>query len=73
MNDTKLPSHCEEISGLRGPRLSFAGRSLAPRGGQTRSAAGLQKAALAGFVYVWVLVSYITMQVGHVFLQLQGS
>lgn len=68
MNETNLPSSCQERSGLRGPLLSFSGKSLAPRVGQTRSAAGLQKAALAGFVYVWVWVSYITRQVGHVFL-----
>ena len=32
----------------------FDSESLACRGGQTRSAAGLQKAAFARFVSVWV-------------------
>lgn len=54
------------------PSLTLAGKSLAPRVGQTRSAAGLQKTALAVFVYVWVWVSYITRQIGHIFLKLQG-
>lgn len=51
------------------PFLSFAGKSLALwQIGPNQASSRFAEAALAGCVYVWVWVSYITTQVGHIFL-----
>lgn len=50
------------------PSLEFRRQELGTQSGPNQVSSRFAEAALAGFVYVWVWVSYITTQVGHIFL-----